>query len=81
LNSKLTKTASGIAFIIGALSIFSGTQVVLLGKIMDYYVIGWLPVYNLIVGVISALFTAVVIWKGSKIALPAVIATLIGHPV
>ena len=79
MNSKLTKTASGIAFIIGALSIFSGTQVVLLGKIMDYYVIGWLPVYNLIVGVISALFTAVVIWKGSKIALPAVIATLIGH--
>ena len=46
---------------------------------MDYYVIDWIPVYNLIVGIISAFFTAIVIWKGSKIALPAAIGTLISH--
>jgi len=79
MNTKLRKTAAVIAFIIGAMSIFAGGQVVLLGKIMDYYVIDWLPVYNLIVGIISAFFTAIVIWKGSRIAMPAAIATLISH--
>ncbi len=73
------KIAAVIAFIIGATAIFAGGQVVLLGKIMDYYVIDWLPVYNLIVGIISAVFTAIVIWKGSVIAMPAAIATLISH--
>lgn len=73
------KVASVIAVLIGVMSIFAGTQVVFLGKVMDYYVIGWLPVYNLIIGVISVLITAVIIWKGSKIALPAAILTLIGH--
>jgi hypothetical protein len=79
MNSKLTKTAAVIAFIIGVMSIFAGGQVVLLGKVMDYYVIDWLPVYNLIVGIISAVFTAIVIWKGSRIAMPAAVATLISH--
>ena len=80
-KTKLTKTAAILAFIIGAMSLFAGSQVVLLGKVMDYYVIDWLPVYNLIVGIISAFFTAVVIWKGSKIAMPAAIATLISHSI
>jgi len=79
MNTKLRKIAAVIAFSIGAMSIFAGGQVVLLGKIMDYYVIDWLPVYNLIVGIISAFFTAIVIWKGSRIAMPAAIATLISH--
>ena len=79
MNTKLRKIGAIIAFIIGAMSIFAGGQVVLLGKVMDYYVIDWLPVYNLIVGIVSVFFTAIVIWKGSKIAMPAVIATLISH--
>jgi len=78
MNSKLTKTAAVLAFIIGAMAIFAGAQV-LLGKTMNYYVIDWLPIYNFIVGIISAFFTAIVIWKGSKIAMPAAIATLISH--
>ena len=81
MNTKLRKIAAAIAFIIGAMSIFAGAQVVLFGKIMDYYVIDWLPVYNLIIGIISAFFTAIVIWRGSKIALPAAIATLISHSI
>ena len=78
MNSKLTKTAAVLAFIIGAMAIFAGGQV-LLGKTMNYYVIDWLPIYNFIVGIISAFFTAIAIWKGSKIAMPAAIATLISH--
>jgi hypothetical protein len=74
MESRFTKTAAAITFIIGAMAIFAGGQVVL-GKIMDYYVIDWLPVYNLIIGLISVCFTAIAIWKGSKMALPAAIAT------
>ena len=80
MNTKLTKIASVLAFIIGVMAIFAGGQVVL-GKVMDYYVIDWLPIYNLTAGLVSALFTAVVIWKGSKIAMTAAIATFATHAV
>jgi len=72
------KIAAVIAFAIGAMSIFAGSQVVL-GKIMDYYVIDWLPIYNLIVGLITVFITAILIWRGSKFAMPAAIATFISH--
>ena len=75
MNNKLRKTAAVIAFIIGAMAIFAGGQVVLLGKIMDYYVIDWLPIYNFIIGIISV-FAAFIIWKGSKIGMPVAIAIL-----
>ena len=74
MNSKLRKTAAVLSFIIGAMAIFAGGQVIL-GKIMDYYVIDWLPIYNFIVGIISV-FAAIIIWKGSKIAMPVAIAIL-----
>jgi cell shape-determining protein MreD len=72
------KIAAVIAFAIGAMSIFAGSQVVL-GKIMDYYVIDWLPIYNLIVGLITVFITAILIWRGSKFAMPAAIATFVSH--
>ena len=75
MNNKLRKTAAVIAFIMGAMAIFAGGQVVLLGKIMDYYVIDWLPIYNFIVGIISV-FAAIIIWKGGKFVLPVAIAIL-----
>lgn len=78
MKSKLTKTAAVMTVIIGAMAIFAGGQVVL-GKVMDYYVIDWLPIYNFTVGLISAFFTAIIIWRGSKIALPAAIVTLTAH--
>jgi len=78
MNTKLTKIASILTAIIGAMAIFAGGQV-LLGQPVDYYVIDWLPIYNLILGLISAGFTAIIIWKGSKIALPAAIATFASH--
>jgi uncharacterized membrane protein len=74
MNSKLRKTAAVLSFIMGAMAIFAGGQV-LLGKIMDYYVIDWLPIYNFIIGVISV-FAAIIIWKGGKIVMPVAIAIL-----
>lgn len=80
MKSIFTKIAAVLAFIIGAMAIFSGGQVVL-GKVMDYYVIDWLPVYNLVAGLISSLLTAILIWKSSKYALPIAIGTFASHGV
>jgi len=78
MKSKLPKTAAVLAFIIGAMAIFAGGQV-LLGKAMDYYVIDWLPIYNFILGLISAGFTAILIWKSNKLALPTAWVTFASH--
>ena len=78
MNTKLTKIAAALTMIIGVMAIFAGGQV-LIGKIMDYYVIDWLPIYNFTLGLISAGFTAIIIWKGSKFALPAAMATFASH--
>ena len=78
MSSIYRKIAAAIAFAIGAMSIFAGGQVAL-GKVMDYYVIDWLPIYNLIVGLISVFVTSILIWKGSKFAMPAAIATFVSH--
>ena len=79
IQMKLNKIAAVLAFIIGAMAIFAGGQVVLLGKVMDYYVIDWLPVYNLIMGLLAAFVTSILIWKNSRFALPAAVATLVVH--
>jgi len=81
MDSIYRKIAAVLAFIIGAMAIFAGSQVVIFGKVMDYYVIDWLPIYNLVLGLITAFFTAIVIWKGSKLAMPATIATLASHSI
>jgi len=76
----LNKLASGLAFVIGAMAVIAGGQVVL-GKIPDYYVIGWLPIYNLTLGFASALFATVVIWKNHRLALPTTVAILGLHAI
>ena len=78
MNTTYRKIAAGLAFLIGAMAIFAGGQVIL-GKIMDYYVIDWLPIYNVIAGLVSAFITAILVWKGSKFAMPAAIGTLAIH--
>jgi hypothetical protein len=80
MTEKLNKIASILAFIIGAMTIFAGGQV-LLGQIPDYYVIDWLPIYNFSAGVVTCLLTAILIWKNHKYALPAAIATLGIHSI
>ena len=76
---NLYKIASILAFIIGAMAIFAGGQVIFLGKEMDYYVINWLPYYNFTMGVISFFLTAILIWKNSRYAMPAAILTFAAH--
>ena len=80
MNSIYRKIAAVLAFIIGAMAIYAGGQV-LLGKVMDYYVIDWLPIYNFVAGLISSFITAILIWKGSKYAMPVAIGTFASHGV
>ena len=78
--SKLNKIAASMAFVIGSMAIFAGGRV-LLGILPDYYVIGWLPVYNFVMGIVSVLFSGVVIWKGSRLAMPTAIGTFSLHAI
>ncbi len=78
---KLNKTASVLAFIIGAMAIVAGGQVVFFNGTKEYTVIEWLPAHNLIIGVVTVVVTAVLLWKKSKYGLTAVIATLSMHSI
>ena len=74
------KVAAILAWIIGAMAVFAGGRV-LSGKLPSYTVIGWLPVYNFIAGVITVLATAVLIWRNSRYAMLAASATFSAHTV
>ncbi len=73
------KIAAVLAFIIGAMAIFSGGQVVLLGKEPNYYVISWLPYYNFTMGLISAFVTSLLLWKNSPYGKTAAVLTFAAH--
>jgi len=77
--SSRMKLAAILAFVIGAMAIFAGGQVVLLGKEQNYYVISWLPYYNFTVGLITFFVTAVLLWKNSPYARAAALATFAAH--
>jgi hypothetical protein len=74
MKINLNKIAAVLAFIIGAMAVFAGGQV-LLGKLPDYYLINWLPVYNYTVGILTIFVTAILIWSRHRLAIPAAIAT------
>jgi hypothetical protein len=78
MNRTLSKIAAVLAFVIGAMAVFAGGQV-LLGRDPGYYVIDWLPVYNFVLGVLTVLIVAPLIWRSSRYALPAAAATLAAH--
>jgi hypothetical protein len=78
MNTTLNKIASVLAFIIGGIAMVAG-GLVLLGQDTDYYVINWLLLYNYTVGVLTVFITAILIWRNSKLAMPAAIATLSAH--
>ncbi len=80
MKGILSKTASALALIIGAMAIFAGGKV-LLGIDPGYTVIGWLPIYNFGMGLITVFFTAVLLWKNHKFALTAASATLAIHAI
>jgi hypothetical protein len=72
-RTAFNRLAAVLAFVIGVMAVFAGGQV-LLGQLPNYYVVDWLPIYNLTLGLVSALFASVVIWRASKLALPAATA-------
>ncbi len=74
MKINLNKIAAILAFIIGAMAVFAGGQV-LLGNLPDYYVINWLPVYNYTVGILTIFVTAILIWSRHRLAMPIAIAT------
>ena len=78
MRHPLAKIAAALASIIGVMAIFAGGQV-LRGQLPDYYVINWLPVYNFIAGLVSALVVAVLIWRESRYALPAAALMFTAH--
>jgi hypothetical protein len=78
MNTTLNKIAAILAFVIGAMAVFSGGKT-LLGNIPDYYVINWLPLYNYTIGVLTVFVTAPLIWINSKVSVPAAITTFILH--
>lgn len=78
MNTTLSKIASILAFLIGGIAVVAG-GLVLLGQETDYLVINWLLLYNYTVGVLTVFLTAILIWKNSRLALPAAIATFGAH--
>lgn len=76
----MNKVASALAFVIGMMAVFSGGQV-LMGKIPDYNVINWLPLYNYTVGILTVFITTLLLWRNSRLALPAAIATFSFHAI
>ena len=78
MKQGMYRIAALLALVIGTMAIFAGGQV-LSGKIPEYYVIDWLPIYNFTLGVLSVFVTAILIWRRSRYALPAAVATLSLH--
>ena len=80
MNTILNKIASILAFLVGGLSIFAGA-LAMTGWEPGYSVLNWLPVYNFIMGVLTVFIPAILIWKNSKYAMPAAIATFSMHAI
>jgi cell shape-determining protein MreD len=75
---KLYRIAAVLSLVIGLMAVIAGGQV-LMGKVMDYYVIDWLPVYNFSLGLFSALVMSVLLWRQSAKALSLALGTLGVH--
>jgi hypothetical protein len=78
MKQNTYRIAAFLSLVIGAMAVFAGGQV-LAGKVPDYYVIDWLPIYNFTLGILSVFVTAVLLWKRSPYALPAAVATFSAH--
>ncbi len=59
------KIAGALAFVIGALSIFAGGMA-MRGWDPGYSVLGWLPVYNFVMGILTVTVPAVLLWRESR---------------
>lgn len=80
MNTTLNKIASILAFLIGSMSIVAGARA-MMGWEPGYFVLNWLPVYNFILGMLTVLIPAILIWKNSQYAIPAAIVTFSIHAI
>ena len=78
MNTTLNRIAAVLAFIIGAMAVFAGGQV-LLGRDPGYYVIDWLPLYNYTIGILTVFVAAALIWTNSRLAMPVALAIFGAH--
>jgi hypothetical protein len=78
MKLNLHRISALLALGIGLMAVIAGGQV-LLGRVPDYYVIGWLPIYNFAMGILSVLVTAILIWRKSSYAIPAALITFGTH--
>lgn len=76
--ASLNRIAAALAFTLGAFSIVAGRQAAT-GWDPGYAVLGWLPLYNLAMGAWTVLVPAMLIWRGSRYAMPVSVATLALH--
>lgn len=75
---KVYKIASILALIIGAMSVFAGSKVLLGIDTKNYTVLNWLLIYNVIFGVIS-IVAAYFIWSKHKFTKKAIAFILASH--
>lgn len=74
------RIAAILALIIGAMAAFAGGQT-LIGKVPNYTILSWLPVYNYTMGFLAVLWAAPLIWVASKYARLVAVATFATHSV
>lgn len=72
------KVAAFLTFMIGAMSVVSGWRA-MQGWNPGYFVLGWLPFYNFVMGILTIIILAVLIWRESRFALPAAISVFGVH--
>jgi hypothetical protein len=78
MKTIYVKAAAIIAAIVGLMAVGSGGTV-LLGRDPGYYVIDWVPVYNVAIGAISLFFTSILLWRNSRYAAGIALLTLAMH--
>ncbi len=72
------KVAAGLAFFVGAFSIFAGGMA-MRGWNPGWSVLKWLPVYNFGMGILTVLIPAILIWKNHPLAFVAAIIFFVIH--
>lgn len=78
--TSFTETAAVLALLIGVMSTFAGISIII-GKKMKYHLIEWLPIYNLVLGILSAFFVSIIIWTKNSISIPAALTIFASHSI
>ena len=58
-------SAAVLAFVVGSMSIFAGAMA-MRGWNPGYSVLGWLPVYNFVMGALTVFIPAILLWRESR---------------